>query len=454
MNVRPRWARRWSPTKAGHVPNDVEVLSVAAIKAPTPIEWTLPASKSHAIRWLQMGALGSSTMTLRGVQGLGEDACSMRRVLEQLGLRVEARDDAWVLHPPETLRRPSALLHLGNSGTALRLVAALTSHLDQPAMLDGDASLRRRGLGDLGDVLSKQGVRLRAGDAHVRLPADLHGPWALDAEPVVVRRDRSSQPASALLLASPLQSTDREVRFEGEARSSLHLALSASIAKASGWPGELNDAGMRLPTWNVQAPAEVLLPGDASMAAFALLWVRSTQGAVQLNRWPAPEDALGCDLLAGLAPALGIAWSDDGGLTFSTAAEAPLDVDLCDANDLLPPLAALLALGPGGRLHGAPHAAHKESNRIQSTVDLLHAFGLEAKATSEGVQVPGGQRPSAPTGRLDSKDDHRLMMTATCLAAAVGGEIIGPRLHRVADPAFLDRLAASGLVAKPCMVPP
>ena len=452
--MRPRWARRWSPTKAGHVPNDVEVLRVDALDAVQPVEWTLPASKSHAIRWLQMAALGASSVTLRGVAGLGDDACSTRRALEQLGLKVEEDDDAWHLHPPASLRRPSALLHLGNSGTALRLVAALTSHLDQPAMLDGDASLRRRGLGDLGDVLEQQGVRLREGDAHVGLPVDLHGPWRQGTAEIVVRRDRSSQPASALLLASSLQSTDQEVRFEGEARSSLHLSLSATIASACGWPGRLDDEGMHLPRWEVQAPDEVLLPGDASMAAFALLWVRSTGGAVHLKRWPQPEDALGCDLLAQLAPSLGVAWSDEGALTAVESNTEPLDVDLCDANDLLPPLAALLALGPGGRLHGAPHAAHKESDRIQSTVNVLRSFGLEAEPTSEGVQVPGGQRPSAPVGRVDAKGDHRLMMTATCLAAAGGGEVIGPRLHRVADPQFLERLEASGLVAQTCMVPP
>ena len=110
---------------------------------------------------------------------------------------------------------------------------------------------------------------------------------------------------------------------------------------------------------------------------------------------------------------------------------------------------------PGGRTWlRPPHAAHKESNRIQSTVDLLRAFGLDIEATQDGVLVPGGQRPLAPTSRLDPKEDHRLMMTATCLAAAVGGEVIGPRLHRVADPSFLERLAPSGLVAEPCMVPP
>ena len=185
-----------------------------------------------------MAALGASSVTLRGVEGLGEDAGSMRRVLEQLGLQVEAQDGAWVLQPPERLRRPSALLHLGNSGTALRLVAALTSHLDQPAMLDGDASLRRRGLGDLGDVLSAHGVRLRAGDAHVRLPVDLHGPWAQDAEPVVVRRDRSSQPASALLLASSL--SPWTARFVLRARRAVPCILPSRRTSPKRADGRVN----------------------------------------------------------------------------------------------------------------------------------------------------------------------------------------------------------------------
>ena len=452
--MKPRWARRWSPTEAGHVPNDLEVLTIGALSEPQDIEWALPASKSHAIRWLLMGALNGAPMTLRGVDGLGEDAESMRRVLEQLGLRVVSGDDAWVLHPPEALRRPSSLLHLGNSGTALRLVAAAASHTGHPIMLDGDASLRRRGLGDLSSLLVHQGVKVRAGDAHVRLPVDLQGPWAEGVPQPILRRDRSSQPASALLLSSSLQSKDLDVSFEGEPRSSRHLALSAKIATACGWPGRLDHEGMHLPCWSVEAPTEVNLPGDASMAAFAMLWVRSTGASVDLKRWPSEEEALGCELLSGLAKDLGLEWTSSGRLTATEATGAPVEVDLCDANDLLPPLAALLALGPGGRLYGAPHAAHKESNRIQGIISVLACFGLDAEAAEDGVVVPGGQRPSSPVRPVDAREDHRLMMTATCLGAAVGAEVIGPRLHRVADPRFLERLSKAGLSAQARMVPP
>lgn len=173
-----------------------------------------------------------------------------------------------------------------------------------------------------------------------------------------------------------------------------------------------------------------------------------------LKRWPSPDAGLGCELLEGLAADLGIAWSDEGVLQTVASASEPLSIDLCDANDLLPPLAALLALGPGGRIHGAPHAAHKESNRILSTIEVLQSFGIHAEATDGGVTVEGGQSLSTPAHPVQASEDHRLMMTATCLAAQVGADVVGPRLHRVADPAFLERLAQAGLDAQPCMVPP
>ena len=443
-----------SASDAGHVPDGLDVLSIAPLSQPEAIEWALPASKSHAIRWLLMGALNGTSMTLHGVDGLGEDAESMRRVLEQLGLRVTSSDDAWVLDPPEALRHPSSVLDVGNSGTALRLVAAAASHTGHLVTLDGDASLRRRGLGDLGTLLLQQGVQVRAENPHDRLPVDLHGPWSEDAPAPSLRRDRSSQPASALLLSSSLQSNGLDVQFEGEPRSSRHLALSAKIAEACGWPGRLDHDGMHLPCWDVVAPTEVNLPGDASMAAFAMLWVRSTGGSVHLKRWPSVDEALGCELLLDLASDLGLEWSASGHLRATEATGEPVDVDLCDANDLLPPLAALLALGPGGRLHGAPHAVHKESNRIQGIIEVLASFGLKAAPAEDGVVVPGGQRPSSPNRPVDAREDHRLMMTATCLGAAVGAAVIGSRLHRVADPRFLERLSKAGLSTQASIVPP
>ena len=87
-------------------------------------------------------------------------------------------------------------------------------------------------------------------------------------------------------------------------------------------------------------------------------------------------------LLEHLAP-LGLALE---GTTFAVAdATAAVEFDLKHANDLITPVAALLALGGGGSIRGAEHAAFKETDRTHGTVSLLAQFGL--MSTYEGGQL-------------------------------------------------------------------
>jgi len=179
------------------------------------------------------------------------------------------------------------------------------------------------------------------------------------------------------------------------------------------------------------------------MASFAMLYVRTVGARLSLVGWPDAEEALGADILHDLAPALGVAW--DKGALAPDDTTREVDVDLSSANDLICPLAALLALGGGGVIRGAPHARHKESDRISSTVDLLNTFGIEATATDDGMHVNGGQRLRQPNSVVRTFGDHRVMMTAVALAASTGATVEGPRLHNVADPTYLDRVAGLGL---------
>ena len=439
-----RWARRWKARPEGGPQNLAEVLHVAPLEGTMDGVWALPPSKSHAIRWLMMGALSEGELRLNGAAGLGEDARSMRRCLTQLGVEVVDCDGAWEMRPAAPFVRPPSLLHAGNSGTALRMLVALASHLDVPVMLDGDASLRRRGADDLARVLRDQGVKVRCGDGHERLPMEVRGPWTgSTGREAVLRRDRSSQPYSALLMSSPLVHGEHEVRLDGVVRSSQHAALSERVASMCGWPGNLSKDTLSLSPWTPKPPTEVTLPGDASMASFAMLYVRTVGARLSLVGWPDAEEALGAHILHDLAPALGVAW--DKGVLAPDDTTREVDVDLSSANDLICPLAALLALGGGGVIRGAPHARHKESDRISSTVDLLNTFGIEATATDDGMHVNGGQRLRQPNSVVRTFGDHRVMMTAVALAASTGATVEGPRLHNVADPTYLDRVAGLGL---------
>ena len=113
-------------------------------------------------------------------------------------------------------------------------------------------------------------------------------------------------------------------------------------------------------------------------------------------------------------------------------------VDLRDANDLITPLAAAMAIGGGGQIIGASHARHKESNRIENTASMLSEFSIDVECTDDGLKILGGQHPNSPDGIVETMGDHRMQMAAVILATKVGAEIRGSRLHEVSFPEFLD----------------
>ena len=122
-----------------------------------------------------------------------------------------------------------------------------------------------------------------------------------------------------------------------------------------------------------------------------------------------------------------------------------ITVDLRDSNDLITPLAAILAQGSGGVIIGARHAALKESNRITKTVELLSNFGIEVIAKDDGLEIEGNQIPVKPSTVVSTFGDHRMQMTATILGSKTGAVIQGSRLHEVSFPNFLKNLQSAGV---------
>ncbi|RDV38456.1 hypothetical protein DV096_06450 [Bradymonadaceae bacterium TMQ3] len=94
-----------------------------------------------------------------------------------------------------------------------------------------------------------------------------------------------------------------------------------------------------------------------------------------------------------------------------------LEVDLSDAPDLAPVLAALAARQPVGvRIRGAAHLRHKESNRIDALARSMAEVGLTIVPTDDGFEVEALAHQPAPNARFETYGDHRLAMCALALA--------------------------------------
>ena len=352
----------------------------------------LPPSKSHAMRWLTLASMDNNPTQIE-MWEIGEDVQALIDCFSKLGLDWDGKTMVG-----GKLSKPSEVLDCKNSGTALRFLIGQAATCDFPVTLDGDTSLRARSSLQLVQSLK---INSESKSEDSEYPLILHGPFSSDS--VVIDVSKTSQFHSSLLLMAP-RTDNFSISTIGEAVSRNHSALTWELCKLTGAekPGK---------TWTVNCP-DVSVPPDASMMAFVKL------SGLDVENEPQTVDSIGHSLE---------------------------NNQLRDSNDLITPMAAWLALGQGGTISGAKHAAYKESNRITKTVEMLSQFSIKSTVNPDGITIPGGQIPIAPEGIVHTYGDHRIQMTAILLASICGGLIEGANLHNVAWPSYLNQLIKCGL---------
>ncbi len=88
-----------------------------------------------------------------------------------------------------------------------------------------------------------------------------------------------------------------------------------------------------------------------------------------------------------------------------------LDIDISDTPDLAPVLGVLLSLSEGtGKLMNCDRLRYKESDRVQSTIELIRSLGGEAEEEESSIVIKG--RESLRGGHVYSFNDHRIVMAA------------------------------------------
>lgn len=429
----------------------------------------LPADKSLTHRALILSALaqGTSRVTARDA---GEDNHSTARVIAGLGVSVEHEAGEWRVRGvgPRGLTAPAAALDCGNSGTTMRLMAGVLTGAGVPCTLVGDASLSRRPMGRICKPLRALGGAIDGGIENGReLP-----PLVIEAGAFAGGSHRleiaSAQVKSALLLAGLTSGKAVEVIEPVAARDHTERLLAALGAPLH---RERRNGAMHI-TLGAQAhigPLQLTVPGDFSSAAFFIAAATLVAGSeVSLRNVGVNPTRTGLlEILEELGASVRVsAWREEHGepvgdlhvAASSLRAVQPGDLPTVVAGDVVPRLVdELVVLGAIAsqaegtvEIRDASELRVKESDRIDETVRLLGAFGVQAEARPDGIVVTGPQ-PLKPA-RVDVSSDHRIALTAAVLALAAPGESVleGFEIAAVSYPSFVRDLEQLGakLVAK------
>jgi 3-phosphoshikimate 1-carboxyvinyltransferase len=435
------------------------VLRVAGGGAPLRGRFRPPGDKSLTHRSFLFAALAHGASRVRGANE-GADCAALLAALRALGVAIHdgpAGEIAIEGRGPGAWRSPGAPLDLGNSGTALRLLAGAIAPLPIEAILTGDDSLRRRPMLRVVEPLRAMGARIdgeRGGD---RAPLTVRGGPLRGIR--YVAPVPSAQVKSAVLLAGlgaegatsvvePVPSRDHTER--------LLKAMGAALAFC--------DGTARLTPGKPLAPIDWDVPADPSGAAFFLAAACLAPGSdVTAERVSLNATRVGfVDVLRRMGAAVetreaGAAYREPVGEIAARCAGGAAGAGLRATRveprevpaliDEIPILAAVAACAEGEtRFDGVGELRVKESDRLAAIVEGLRAMGAQARVDADGetLVVVGGSPARLRGAAIDSGGDHRIAMAFAVLGLVARGEtvIAGDEMITTSYPGFEATLAS------------
>lgn len=408
---------------------------------------TPPGDKSISHRALIFSTLAQGRSSIRGLLQ-SADVMATRSALEQLGASFSAQGDRLLIDGlgVHGLRAPSGPLDVGNSGTAMRLLAGVLSAQAFASELSGDASLNARPMRRILQPLKMMG-------------ASIHGSGA-DTAPLKI----SGGPLCGIDYPSPVASA--------QVKSCVLLAgLYAEGQTRVTEPQTSRDHTERmLPLFGAEMPApctvtggsdliaaDVSVPADISSAAFLIAAALMVPGSdvvlknIGLN--PTRDGflralkAMGADLEVTPAPLQGNEPAGSIRIRYSgrlTAIDLPAQW-IPSMIDEIPALMVLAAVADGvTRIRGASELRVKESDRLAVMGKGLMQLGIPVSAFEDGVNITGVD--AFRDGVLESAADHRCAMSFAVLAlcAPTGLRIRNAEYIGTSYPGFVEDMNALG----------
>ena len=382
----------------------------------------LPGSKSLTNRYLVLAALADGVSRLRRPLR-SRDTLLMAEAVRRLGVAVDDTDGGhdWVVRPGPL--RGGTTVDCGLAGTVMRFLPAVAALADGPVAFDGDAAARNRPVGPLLDALRTLGGRILDGGRGT-LPFTVDGLGRMPGGSVVMDASASSQFVSALLLAGARYDRGVTIHHDGKPiPSQPHISMTCEVLRDAGADVEDSDPN----TWHVEHSGlhalDVTVEPDLSNAGPFLAAALVAGGTVAVPTWPQHTAQAG-DALRDILDAMGadVALGRDALSVRGDGDLVGIDVDLHDASELTPVVAALAALADGPSvIRGVAHIRGHETDRLAALRAELNGLGGDVAETEDGLAI----RPKPLHGGLfRTYGDHRMVMAAAVLGLAVDGVVV------------------------------
>lgn len=400
------------------------ILQVGPPGSPLGGELTPPGDKSISHRAVILASLARGQSRIEGLLA-SEDVRATTSACRQLGITIHKEGQDLLVDGVGAagLSAPTGPLDMGNSGTAMRLLAGVLAAQPFSSELTGDRSLNTRPMRRIVQPLALMGASIQtteAGTPPLRITGNPQLKGIHYASPVA-----SAQVKSCVLLAGLYAQGETRVSEPRKSRDHTEKMLPSfgvplvSRCAVSG--------GSRL------TAAHVRVPGDISSAAFFMVAAALLpDSSLILNKVGLNEtrdgivrvlEAMGADLqlinlrMYGQEAVGDVRIRHNGRLK---GIDIPLQW-IPSLIDELPVIMALAAVADGvTRIRGAEELRVKESDRISVMARGLESLGVRLTQYRDGMDIEGG---AIKGGSVDGAGDHRCAMSFCILGQVADAEI-------------------------------
>lgn len=392
----------------------IEIRTVESVSA----EIRVPGSKSHTHRMLVAAGLSDGECAIQNPLR-SEDTGLTLDALKRLGVGV--REGEGTLHVTGTggRLRGGGEIFLGNSGTSMRLLAAVAALADGPTVLDGTPRMRERPVGELLEALAELGVGVRAVHGDACPPVALDG-GAPAGGTVHIRCGVSSQYLSGLLLMAPCLAEGLDIRVTEGPVSRPYIDMTVAILEAFGIRVQRDGySRFRVSGGQRYRPGAYTVAPDVSNASY--FWAAAAiAGGRATVRDTAGETLQGDIRLLDRFEAMGCRVERDGdGIAVVGGPLRAVDTDMGDIPDMVPTLAVVAAFAEGTTtIRNVAHLRAKECDRLDAVATELNRMGIRAETGPDSLRIVGGKGRGA---EIRTYDDHRIAMSFAVAGLRIPG---------------------------------
>ncbi|MFC2151411.1 3-phosphoshikimate 1-carboxyvinyltransferase [Bacteroidota bacterium] len=388
---------------------------------------SLPASKSISNRTLIIRAL-----------------CEERFRTKNLST---SNDTQVLIHALKNLSADT--IDIGAAGTAMRFLTAYLSLVEGERILTGSERMKQRPIYTLVNILKELGAEIDYLENDGYPPLKITGK-KLNAKPVNIKGNISSQFISALLMIAPYLDDDFILTIEDIILSKDYIWMTIKLMQKFGIDVEWNDNKIVVKKGKYQ-PSEIIIEGDWSAASYWFEIISLSKNSM-IELTGIKKDSLqGDSILTELYKTIGIdsAFTNFGLRIKNIPTTCTFfEYDFTDCPDLAQTLAVtLIAKNIPFKLNGLDNLSIKETDRIKALVTEFKKLGIYIQSENNNmISWQGNQTIKAPNDHIvETYEDHRMALAFAPLSIITKEIIIeDPDVVAKSYPDYWKRLGEVG----------